>query len=137
MIGLQKNDFMDTIYGRVSRNSEQLDSFKMVKIILYSVLSITVIVIIGCLMLSSKVNRLSKFLALDKLIKPSTAFPVEGDSQVSFNDNSQLTWEVLLIFVLILTKIYFAVKNLKRFQDYGNFCMYSSFLVNNQYNSYS
>ena len=42
VISLQRNDFKDTLFGKVSRNTNKIQGMTIIKIILYTVLSVTI-----------------------------------------------------------------------------------------------
>ena len=129
VISLQRNDFKDTLFGKVSRNTNKIQGMTIIKIILYTVLSVTIILVAGWIIMSLKLKGFGHLLALGKLIKPVNSFPIQNNNDITTNDDYSLIWEILLIVTFILFIAYFGSKHISLWRKLWKTIAYPCFDV--------
>jgi len=124
IIALQKNDYMNTIYGRVSKNHSELRGLNVFKIIIYTVTTITILVVVGGLILGYRVKGLSQLLAIGKMIPIARAATLNHDHAEREMESWNISIEILSLVVLSLTIIYWIYKHAALLKRMFKYCAF-------------
>ena len=124
VLQLQKTDYMDTLYGKVSTNTKTLRIIGAFKIIVYVISFIVIVIIVGTLILTCKVKLLTRLVVIGKLIKPIQSLPLTNNQDDEGNGMLQLSWEIMSTAIFIMALIYWIVKHIHWCRTIYKYCAY-------------
>lgn len=120
----QHNNYMNTLYGRVSQHTKILDNFQYFRYIGYGVGTTVVILVILGICLTCKVKGLGHSLALGKMIAAVETAPLRLNSDTLPLSPWQVSIEIISVLIVLLAFVFWIYKHVAVIKKIAKYCAF-------------